>query len=94
MATNSILWNGITVAIRYYQPRYCKLTGYWHLEVKAEGDTPLPITTTGYRSHFCDPAEIEAAGSPVDFVQAWLDEVARRPEWIEAQAARQQLNLF
>ena len=47
MTTSSITWDGITVAIRYYQPSYGKLTGHWHLEVKAEGEAPLPIAETG-----------------------------------------------
>ncbi len=94
MTTSSITWDGITVAIRYYQPSYGKLTGHWHLEVKAEGKAPLPITETGYRSHFCNPSDIEAAGGPETYVEAWLDYAARQSDWIEARAARQQLTLF
>lgn len=94
MTTSKITWQGTAVEIHYRQPGYCRTTGHWHLEIRAEGGNPLPIIETGYCSHFCDPANIEAAGGPETYVEAWLEYAARCPEWIEAQAARQQLTLF
>lgn len=55
---------------------------------------PLPITETGYKSHFCDRREIEAAGGPVAYALAWLDMAADSKTWREACAARRQLSLF
>jgi hypothetical protein len=42
----------------------------------------LPITRTGYLSHFIQPGTIEAHGSDVVAqVTAWLDEEATKPDW-------------
>ena len=63
-----------------------------HIEVRAP--LPLPITETGYRSHFDRSDTIEAAGRSVAFVLAWLDHEAGRPEWRAAQDRAAQLCLF
>lgn len=43
---------------------------------------PLPITSTGYRSHFHAPGTVEALGGDVVAqVIAWLDEEATKPGW-------------
>lgn len=67
-----------------------------HLEIRsAEPErAPLPITETGYRSHFCPAAVIDDAGGPVAFVLAWLDQAARSPSWKAGEVARRQLSLF
>lgn len=51
----------------------------------------LPITETGYRSHFHAPGTIAALGGDVVVqVIAWLDEEAARPDWqIYVDASRQ-----
>lgn len=54
----------------------------------------LPITETGYRSHFLAPQEVERAGGPVAFVVAWLNEAARNKGWKETEEKVRQLNLF
>jgi hypothetical protein len=54
----------------------------------------LPMTETGYRSHFCAPADINAEGGPAEFVLAWLECEAKSPAWLAAQEARRQLPLF
>jgi hypothetical protein len=94
-------WDGITIEIRYdpdWSPSYRQIYGYplAHLEIEALDPvkSPLPMTETGYRSHFCAPADIDAEGGPVDFVRAWLDHDARSPTWIVAQEKRRQLTLF
>jgi hypothetical protein len=94
-------WNGIRIAVRYCQSWfdfYEEIYGYplAHLEIESiEPDrTPLPMTETGYRSHFTRPDVIEAEGGPVPFVRAWLAEAAKDPEWIAAEADRKQMSLF
>jgi uncharacterized membrane-anchored protein len=42
---------------------------------------PLPITDTGYRSHFLLAGIVEEAGGPAAYVRCWLDEAARHPRW-------------
>ena len=68
-----------------------------HLEIRSvnpEG-APLPITSTGYRSHFHEPGTIEARGGDVVAqVIAWLDKEAARPAWRRHRDACRQGRLF
>ena len=65
-----------------------------HLTVTARGRQPLPITETGYRSHFLAADEIDSAGGPVAYIAIWLDTMARSQEWIAYEQASRQLSLF
>jgi len=67
-----------------------------HIEVEsiAPKKAPLPITETGYRSHFIAPLELINAGGPVTFVAAWLDREAKSKDWQKRVAIRQQGDLF
>src|SRR5208282_1849406 len=62
-----------------------------HLEVRSihPQDAPLPITETGYRSHFIAASAVGAAGGPAAYVDAWLTAEGDSPAWRERdQAAR------
>jgi hypothetical protein len=94
-------WQGLVIEIRYcagYSISYEEVYGYAlsHLEIEATqpARAPLPITETGYRSHFERADNIEAAGGPEAFARAWLDHEAGRPAWIERQEAARQGSLF
>lgn len=67
-----------------------------HLEVESvkPARAPLPITETGYRSHFINRSSVDHMGGPEAFVEAWIDEMARTPAWREADVASRQLALF
>jgi len=54
----------------------------------------LPITETGYRSHFTPAAIIEDGGGPVAFVQKWLDSEVQSPEWQDYLEEQKQPSLF
>ena len=54
----------------------------------------MPITETGYRSHFLPALELINAGGPVTFVTAWLDREAKSKDWQKRQTVRQQGDLF
>lgn len=89
-------WRGITLEIRF-APRWLRLDDgcdLAHLEVEsiAPKRAPLPITGTGYRSHFTAEAEIAHWGNPEGFVLAWLADAAKA--WTPVEAAGQQLSLF
>lgn len=63
-----------------------------HLEIEtiAPERAPLPITETGFRSHFTSPESVAAYGGPVAFVEAWLETESQAPDWrVRDQAARQ-----
>jgi hypothetical protein len=99
--THRLQWEGITIEVRYdpdWSPSYRDVYGYplAHLEIEAAepAKSALPMTETGYRSHFGSSADIDAEGGPVAFVRAWLECDAQLPEWKAAQEARRQLTLF
>lgn len=54
----------------------------------------LPITDTGYKSHFIPESNIAKYGSAKDYVLAWLNEAATSPAWIKAEEERRQYSLF
>lgn len=55
---------------------------------------PLPITETGYKSHFIPAGSTDAYGGPIAYVEAWLDHEANSAEWIEQEAKSRQMSLF
>lgn len=90
----TLTWDGITMTIRHKRDYF---PGYDHLEIQVtapERDAPLPITETGYRSHFLRPGMIDEAGGPVAYTRRWLDEAARHPSWRTIRARWRQLSLF
>jgi hypothetical protein len=92
-------WAGLLIEVRYspnWLESYCVTYGYplAHLEIKTANREPLPITETGYKSHFDRPDNIEAEGGPVAYVLARLDDAAQSPQWKAAVEKRRQLTLF
>lgn len=82
MEQHNIIWRGIALTITF-TPNWLKLAD--HIEIETEGRTPLPVTETGYRSHFVPTGTIDAHGGAVAFVTAWLDDAAKRTGWGGAQ---------
>ena len=89
-------WQGIALRISW-EPSWLNLgesLGYdtAHLQIEAGGPerVALPITETGYLSHFTTPATVAELGGPVAFVLAWLDEESHSTQWKKReQEARQ-----
>lgn len=95
----SLDWRRIAVSISYsadWSPSFKEIyaSPLAHLEICSDEGRPLPMTETGYRSHFTNAGVIDAEGGPVEFVRAWLDHAAQSPEWKAAEAKHQQLSLF
>lgn len=87
-------WQGIEMSATH-SLNYIS-AGWSHIElrvVKPKG-RPVPITDTGYLSHFIDEADLKAAGGPVAFFRAWLDREAGSKVYRKALARWQQLDLF
>ena len=89
-APNSI-WEGRKIIVAHI-PDYCANVGISHIEVRC--DEPLPITKTGYKSHFLPAVHLENYDGPLDFVRQWLDFEAAKPNWTKSEAASPQLSLF
>lgn len=97
---HEIVWNGVKIAISY-EPRWLNLdddygldTAHLEIEAIAPERAPLPITETGYRSHFTTANAVAAMGGPVALVRTWLDEEAANPAWRQYVRASRQMSLF
>jgi hypothetical protein len=67
-----------------------------HLQVRSIDpmNAPLPITETGFRSHFIAASAVAAAGGPVAYVDEWLIAKSETPTWSEREQAARQHTLF
>jgi len=97
--TFNVEWNGIHININW-EPQWLNLKAnhYDMAHLDIESTTPeraaLPITATGYLSHFTSSETVASFGGPVEFVLAWLDEAACSPAWQAKAAASRQFALF
>ena len=102
IVTETFDWRGITVQVEYEADwlgaaaRGSKLIASAHLQLRSivPERAPLPVTETGYRSHFLAMGVVEAADGPVAYATAWLDAAASSPAWRDYEQASRQLSLF
>ncbi len=94
-------WNGILIEVRYcrsWSPSYEEVYGYGMAHIEIESIEParavLPITSTGYKSHFAPEGEIDDAGGALDFVSEALELAAANPAWKAQELASRQYSLF
>ena len=92
--TYKIVWRDILIVIRHELDYLWKGTSHIEIHVVRPKAAAIPITETGYRSHFIDAHELDAAGGPIPFVLAWLDEEAKSKEWQKREVGRRQGDLF
>lgn len=85
--THTIIWQGIKVEITFTPEKFGIVD---HIELHTEGNIPLPVTETGYRSHFIPAGTVEQYGGAVAFVTGWLDHTAAHTGW----KPERQLSLF
>lgn len=87
-------WNGILISLDYQYKRWSVID---HIELKSidPPNAPLPITETGYRSHYLHTEEMEPYNfDPKQYITAFLDYAARDPAWKKQQDAARQYSLF
>ncbi|HWJ88726.1 MAG TPA: hypothetical protein VNS12_11690 [Pelagibacterium sp.] len=82
MEKHIITWRGIQIEITFTPE---KLGMIEHIELHAENRLALPVTETGYCSHFIPIGSVAQEGGPVAYVTAWLDFEAERTRWSGAQ---------
>ena len=90
-ARHILLWQDIRIII-VHKPEF--FTGTDHLEITSEGSVPLPITETGYRSHFMPSDTLENHSDALAFVSKWLDEASKLKQWQKHLAESGQMSLF
>jgi hypothetical protein len=92
--TYRFTWQGIEIEATYCPLKWGVIA---HLEIRSitPASVPLPITSTGYKSHFHPCGTVEALGGDVvGQLTAWLDEEAAKPEWQVHVARSRQGELF
>ncbi|OXT01968.1 hypothetical protein B7H23_03250 [Notoacmeibacter marinus] len=87
----TIEWEGRSIRLSY-QPHYFQEMA--HLEIRAADGEPLPMTETGYRSHFFATDEASGMDEVAALVRDWLDEEAQSKRWQDYFARSRQLELF
>jgi hypothetical protein len=92
--TFSLTWRGTLIAIRHTRDYLVRGTDHIEVMVKKPAKAILPITDTGYRSHFLDPEQLATEGGPVLFVQAWLEREAATKQWRAKEAKMAQLDFL
>lgn len=96
--TYQLNWDGIDIEIRWARHwlDFDDETSMGHLEICSIGPEkhPLPMTETGYRSHFIHAQELDQHGGPENYVEAWLANESKSEAWIDCKAGFQQLALF
>ncbi|WP_299954752.1 hypothetical protein [uncultured Roseobacter sp.] len=93
--THRFTWQGIEIELTYKPRDFAGVIA--HLEVRSINPkaAPLPITETGYLSHFHPIGTIEQnEGTLVEQVTAFLDERAKTKEWQTYVENSRQLSLF
>jgi hypothetical protein len=88
--------SGGVIKIRITHARDYLASGMDHIEVESVKPkrAVLPVTETGYRSHFMPALDLINAGGAVAFVRAWLDREAAGKQWQRQTTARSQGDLF
>ena len=87
-----IVWEGIEIEVTY-KPK--DILAMSHLELRIPSKARIPVTETGYRSHFFGPVDPELSLIEVEqMFREWLDAEAAKPAWREHCRQSAQLNLF
>ncbi len=87
----TIVWRGIRMEIKHV---IIYFSGTDHIEIHTEDRTPIPITETGYKSHFFPSGGLGEFETAVDYVRAWLEHEAKRKAWKAQEFASLQMSLF
>jgi hypothetical protein len=73
-------WHGIIIQVTWEKQRF---VDHLQIETLDPQRAPLPITETGYRSHFIAKDVIDAAGGAEAYVLDWLNAASGKRGWAE-----------
>lgn len=98
--TETLIWQSYEIEVRY-DPDPFNLTSsdreaMSHIEIRTitPEKAALPITKTGYKSHFTPTGNIDNYETPVAFVKEWLNYEAQSEDWKVALENSRQMSLF
>ena len=83
-------WHGLLISVTLEKQRFVD-----HLQIETidPARAPLPITETGYRSHFVAKDLIDAAGGPEAYVLEWLEHASADRTWRDRELSIRQYAL-
>lgn len=89
----SLIWNGIKIHIIHIGKRWGVID---HIEIRTVDpeNAPLPITETGYKSHFIQEEYLAEYDNAKEYVLAWLDHESKKAGWLAGEEKRRQYSLF
>jgi len=87
----TIYWRGIRMEIIHVGTYSADMD---HIEIHTENKMPIPITETGYKSHFFPTGSYAEYDTAEALVVAWLEAEANSKEWKAKELAAQQMSLF
>ncbi len=89
-------WHDVSLEIAYERNWMGMKDGVAHLEIRVLGPKGaiIPLTGTGYRSHFLSSVYVDSAGGLEPYVRAWLNAEAASSAWKKRNFASRQLSLF
>jgi hypothetical protein len=76
-----------------YEPHWTTDIGHFEFRSPHEPRRPIPISETGYLSHFVAMADVEAAASPQDFAREVALDILRSERFPDGDESGQ-LSLF
>lgn len=94
VAFETIRWQNMAIRIRHVSGWSGTEMDHVEIQTIEPESAPLPITDTGYRSHFMHGEDLAAHGGPIAFVLAWLEYEAKTEKWRKHVEASKQLSLF
>lgn len=90
----TILWEDIEIEITYETEKWGSID---HIEIRSISPEKarIPITKTGYRSHFIPIGALEENGiTAKELVLEWIEKEAQSPEWKNYFESTRQKTLF
>ena len=88
-------WQHVTFRVRHTPDYILKGADHNELIVIAPKREPLPITETGYLSHFTtDSKQVPDAKAGLAFFLEWISQEAKTRRWQKLDCKRRQLDLF
>ncbi len=88
----NITWEGRSIRLSYTPRQYGVID---HVAICAEDDQPIPISDTGYRSHYFGPMDpVLEIDEVITLVTDWLNKEAQSKQWKAYVEASRQGSLF
>lgn len=86
-------WQGINLSVDFRPEHFGPHVHHLEIHVLQPEGAALPITDTGYRSHFFS-GPLDGFESAAEYVRRWLDSEAQSPQWKQRELEARQLRLF